>query len=109
MWASPLTELYPPVLSVMAGFRVDGDPYCVPKIEDPPPLDDATATTTRDEFPKIRLWSTQKAVGIVISRSQPGISFMWPFLSWEGYFYRMIQGGLHLITSRLFLKAVKAR
>jgi hypothetical protein len=54
-----LTELYPPVLSVMAGFRVAGDPYVVPRTEDPLPLTDEAAT--KAVFPKIELWRAQQA------------------------------------------------
>jgi hypothetical protein len=39
-----LTELYPPVLSVMSGFRVAADPYVVPRTENPLPLKDEPAT-----------------------------------------------------------------
>jgi hypothetical protein len=38
-----LTELYPPVLTVMAGFRIHDDPYVVPRTEDPIPFSDETA------------------------------------------------------------------
>ena len=72
-----LTELYPPVLRVMAGFRVNGDPYCVPRTEDPPSLDNTTAK--RLLFPKIELWRAlgpNKQVQMTISTSQQGISFM---------------------------------
>jgi hypothetical protein len=54
-----LTELYPPVLSVMGGFRVAGDPYVVPRTEDPLPLKDEEAT--RAVFPKIEQWRAQQA------------------------------------------------
>lgn len=72
-----LTELYPPVLSVMAGFHVDGDPHCIPRTEDPPPLEDTTAK--RLVFPKRELWRARgpnKQVQTAISTSQRGISFM---------------------------------
>jgi hypothetical protein len=54
-----LTELYPPVLGVMGGFCVAGDPYVVPRTEDPLSLKDEAAT--RAVFPKIELWRAQQA------------------------------------------------
>jgi hypothetical protein len=54
-----LTELYPPVLGVMAGFRHAGDPYCVPRTEDPHPFDEVTATEV--VFPRIGTWRAQQA------------------------------------------------
>jgi hypothetical protein len=54
-----LMELYPPVLSVMAGFCVAGNLYVVPRTEDPLPLTDKTAT--RAVFPKTELWRAQQA------------------------------------------------
>jgi hypothetical protein len=54
-----LTELYPPVLKVMAGFRVGGDPYFVARTEDPLPLKDETAV--RAVFPKIDVWRAEQS------------------------------------------------
>jgi hypothetical protein len=54
-----LMELYPPVLSVMAGFCVAGNPYVVPRTENPLPLTNETAT--RAVFPKIELWRAKQA------------------------------------------------
>jgi hypothetical protein len=66
----------------MAGFCVAGNPYVVPRTEDPLPLTDKTAT--RAVFPKVELWRAQRA-GPNGDKHEAARNFLHgtlPFLAW---------------------------